>query len=160
MGELAPMTERDRALRTALHYLAAVPRTVAQVRRRLTHAGIPETTIDEVIEELAAVGYLDDTRFTEQYVEGRLRAQPMGRVRLEADLRRRGVSSEEAEAALAGISEEDEVAAATALAERHRDAPNLGDPAARRRLAGFLMRRGYSGDVIEQVMATLLANRD
>jgi regulatory protein len=75
----------------AVRYLARWDRTVAQVEQFLLHRGASPTQAQHVIRRLSDLRYLDDHAYAERWIERRLARHPMGRARLKAELRARGV---------------------------------------------------------------------
>lgn len=154
------MSDYETAREIALRYIDYAPRTSAEVQRRLARAQVAPEVIEAVIAALQGAGLLDDARFSREWVESRSRSKRYGRVRLAAELRAKGVPSEQITEALHDIDPDSELHAAFTLArERLGDIANP-DPATRRRLAAYLQRRGYNFDIIQQVFAQLIANDD
>lgn len=149
------MTPEETARQAALRYVDFAPRTAAQVRRRLLRDGHDDTVIDGVLEFLARAGLVDDERFSRDWVESRGTRKGLGRARLGAELRGKGVPRDTAEEALASLSPADELAAAAEAARKRLGSDSLSDPVVRRRLAGFLRRRGYDWETVARVMALL-----
>jgi regulatory protein len=113
------------------------------LERRLLQAGFDHAEIQEALDGLSSVGLIDDRRFAERFVERAGTGKLDGRKRLMSELLAKGVARDVAEGALAEV-EGSEEARACELAERQ--APRLSrlEPdAARRRLYGFLLRRGF-----------------
>ena len=83
----------------------------------------------------------------------------LSRRALATELRRHGIAAHAAEEALAQIDGDDELAAARRLAAT-RAARSVGLPAEtrRRRLAAMLGRKGYSSDIVMQVVREALAD--
>jgi regulatory protein len=110
-----------------------------------------------VVAELEARGYVDDRAFAAAWAESRARGRSFGRQRLREELRARGVARPLVDAAIdrafAETSElsRAQLAAARRLAILGRRAPDQ----AARRLHDYLRRRGYSGDVVRQVLRAL-----
>jgi regulatory protein len=154
------MTDEERARRLALRYLAYQPRTVAEVRRRLARAGFDEALIETVIEELTAGGLLDDEAFSRAWVEDRASRRGLGSLRLSRELARKGVAAESIADAVSGAAEPEALRAAVELGLRRLGLTPPLDIAARRRLAGFLLRRGFAAESLEQVFADLMENTE
>jgi regulatory protein len=127
-------------------------------------AEVEEETIEAVLAHLQEVGLLDDAQYSRDWVESRSRSKGIGRVRLAQELRRKGVDSEETDNALEDLVPEAEVETALRLAEKKIRGETMDDPAERqavkRRLAGYLQRRGYNWSIIEQVFVKIFANRE
>lgn len=127
-------------MRFVVNSLAARAQSVAEIERKLAARGVPAEVAEAVIAEAHALGYLDDAELAGQLARG-FRTRGYGRRRVSVALRRRGLAAEAADRALdEAFGDTDEVELArTALGSRA-----LGDPAAERRAAAFLVRRGFS----------------
>ena len=93
---------RRRTFARAVKLLAAKPRSVAELRERLLQGkGADEAIVDVVISRLREYGYLDDERFAFSYASYKVKQKPIGRRRLERDLKMKkvksGVANEELE---------------------------------------------------------------
>ncbi len=84
----------------AARFLEARPRSVAETRRRLTHAGYPPPLVEEVLGRLAELGYLDDGAFARAWVESRDRAHPRGEAALRRELTLKGLDRDVVDAVL------------------------------------------------------------
>lgn len=154
------MGDLERARQVALRYLDIAPRTVAEVERRLARAGCAEDAAGEVIADLVRAGLLDDERYARDWTESRGERRAIGPDRLEAELRRKGVAMETARDAVADLDDDAQVGIALEVLGKRIAGVDPEDPAAVRRLAGFLRRRGYNWHVIEQVFARAFENRE
>src|SRR5229473_1952894 len=82
-----PAKARERVFQRAGKLLAAKPRSVEELRERLSEGrGAAKAVVEEVIERLREYGYLDDARFAQSYASLRVQQRPIGRQRLERDL--------------------------------------------------------------------------
>jgi regulatory protein len=110
--------------------------------------------IEALIATLAGEGLLSDRRFTETFVRSRLN-RGQGPLRIEADLRQRGVSAELIERCLAGAGEEASDWSGTARAARRKrfGAEVPGDFSERARQARFLRSRGFTERQIREAFA-------
>lgn len=152
-----PINVRDYALRL----LAIRPRSVQEMRERLGRRGYGRPEVEATVADLADLGLLDDRKFAAQWVESRLAARPMGSLRLKAELLAKGVDREIVEATLSSYGAEvDEKAAALALAaKRIKALRGLKPDSARRRLAGFLSRRGFAAEVVATALRALSTDK-
>lgn len=135
------------------------PRTSDEVRRRLLRAGFDAGVVDEVVRDLELAGLLDDRRFCRDWVESRFRSKGLGPARLRDELIRKGASKQNVEEALRLVDGEALLDRALEAARRWAERVDVTDAKARARLAGYLRRRGYDWDCIEQVCAILLPNK-
>lgn len=151
--------ERKRAARAkALDYLSYKPRTAAEVRRKLARSGFDEVVADDAVARMRDLGYVDDAGYAHDYARERFRHKGHGPRRIAYDLRRRGVARHHIETALDDLRQEvDLLQSARELArKRWKRLAREDDPYKRRRkLSGYLRRRGYSFDVIRRVTEEL-----
>ncbi len=145
----------------ALRLLAIRPRSVREMRDRLARRGYEKKSIGLVVHELIELGLLDDRKFAAQWVESRMAFKPMGAARIRQELAAKGVDREIVESTLSKYREElDDQEAALALARRKmKSLQGLEPEVARRRLAGFLGRRGYAPSVINAVLKEVKGKR-
>ena len=149
---LVAKDEVGRATGAALNLLSRRPRSSQEVRTRLKQKGFSGLAVDEALTRLEGWHYIDDADFARYWVENREANRPRGRRLLEQELRHKGVDREIARSAI-DAAEPDEFAAALDLATgKMRSYSSLDPQVARRRLAGFLGRRGYGFDVIGPVL--------
>ena len=147
------------ALDRAVGYLAARARSTREIEQKLLQAGYRPCTVEMVIYKLQRENLLDDADFARQWVESR-QTHKLGRSRIAQELRRKGVSQEEAEEALSVIDDEDQLAGAVALVEKAaaRIKPGEDMRKASSRIAGMLARRGYSWDIAKQAIQQVLTD--
>jgi regulatory protein len=152
--------EASRATAASLQFLGYRPRSRAEVERRLARRGFSEAAVAVAIERLERWHYLDDDAFARAWIESRAEHQPRGRRLIQQELREKGVAREVVEQALEEI-ELDEYPAALELArKRARSLRGEAPLVRRRRLAGYLQRRGYGWDVVSRVLDALLGDED
>jgi regulatory protein len=161
-------------LEAAARYLEARPRSVAEVRRRLTMAGYRTPLVEAAIARLGELGYLDDGAFARAWVESRDRARPRGELALRRELRLRGVDEALARAVLDdrrrstedAASDDDPIdadrAAADRLLARHaRSLARVADPRMRRQRAyALLARNGFDPSTAGEASRGLLEAPD
>lgn len=149
------------ALDRAVGYLAARACSTREIEQKLLRAGYRPSTVEMVVYKLQRENLLDDADFARQWVESR-QHHKLGRSRIAQELRRKGVSQEEAEEALSVIDEEDQLAGAISLAEKAAARIKPGEDMRKvySRIAGMLARRGYSWDIAKQAIAQALSDED
>jgi regulatory protein len=153
--ELAASRQEARTI--AWRLLQRRLRSRAEVERALRRRNIPPDAVVAVVADLRRSGWIDDARFARSWVQDRLALRPCGPRRLRAELRVRGVSADVAEEAITTLvprAVEDDVAMSQARARLVR-LRGLPPEVARRRLAAWLQRRGFGGEVIARVMRTV-----
>jgi regulatory protein len=130
------------ALDLAYRFLGHRDRTVAEVRERLGAEGVDEAVIGEAVGELRHLGYLDDARYAQRFVEDRRTIDAWGAERIERRLLAVGVDPQLIEAALGEQGAGEELEAALAVLRRRFAQPPAHDRD-RDRALGLLVRKGY-----------------
>jgi regulatory protein len=131
----------------AAQLLASRPHFRAELALKLARRGFPADETAAALNRLEAQGYLDDIQTAADFVAHRQERGSEGRLRLRAELVRRGARPEAIDAALSGLTEEDDLEAARkacAAASRSKK-----DPAA---IARHLARKGFSRRAILAVL--------
>ncbi len=140
-----------------LRLLTGSTRTRADLERALRRRGIADDVAGAVLDRLTEVGLIDDAAYAEAFVASRHRDRGLGRSALRAELRRKGVDPAIAEDAAAGIDDEAERRRAAELVVKRLDSAMFAGPeTAKRRLLGYLARRGYPPglaiDVVDEAL--------
>jgi regulatory protein len=150
----ADEAEALRVFDRGLAMLAVRAYAVRELRMGLLRKKEPEPLVDAAVARLVTLGALNDEVFARQFV--RTRVSREGIRRIQSELGRRGVSRELAAAAIAEVREEERVDPDEALdriaARKLKTMSKLDGPTKRRRLYGFLARRGYEPDEIRRVI--------
>lgn len=147
VGERAHARTRA-AVQAALRLVARRARTEQELREALA-AAHDEAASGAAVARLLELGYLDDREWARAYV-ARRRSQVRGRALLRRELLASGVSAADAAEALAAHEELD--AARRAIAGRNHALRSVEPDRRRRRLSGFLMRRGFSRETADAVL--------
>jgi regulatory protein len=152
----------EAALRTydrAVAMLAAQARSARDLERRLVRKGEDPTHVRSAIERLRAAGFVDDAVFARQLARSKLLGAGHSARRLRQELGKRGVARDVADEAVNEVVEEeavDEVALVAAAARKKlRALRGVDEATRRRRLYGFLARRGYESDTIRRALESL-----
>ena len=159
-GREAIIAREEAILRTydrAVTMLAAHGRAAKDLERRLVREGQPVEFARLAVERLSSEGFVDDMSFAKSFIRSKLFGAGFARQRLQAELRRSGVSRIIVDDAIAEVFAQDgvdELIAATALATRRMRMTAGGDDlATRRRVYGLLARRGFQRSVISAAIA-------
>ena len=143
------MTKREIPLRDrALAMLARREHTRAEMLRKLSpHAESPEQ-IEQLLDALAARGWLSETRFAES--RANVLARKFGSRKIEYDLKSRGVSAEVVEQTLERALAQELENCRAAWQRKFGALPQ--DAAERGRQMRFLAGRGFSAEAVRQVL--------
>jgi regulatory protein len=140
--------------------LEAQGRATAELRRLLIRKGEPEADVDAAIERLRANGLLDDADFARQLTRSKALGAGLSRRRIQQELSKRGVAREISDEAIDQVFDEEDVdehASIERVARKKlRMLTKVDDATRKRRLYGFLARRGYDNDDIQRVLRDVL----
>jgi regulatory protein len=131
----------------AVELLARAPHFREQLGAKLLQRGYQHDEVEATLERLAAQGYLNDREAADGFVAARRSRGTEGKVRLKADLVRRGAAPEAIASALAEVPDDD-LTAARAAAERWLASGGKSRPS----LARHLDRKGFSRRAIVSVL--------
>ncbi len=155
-----PRTEPERAKARAMRLLTARARTSAELIDRLAAAGFASALADATVADLTRAGLVNDRAVGAQIAAEATRRAPLSRSALEAKLRGRRLDAETARAVAGEIAPNDAAAAAQAgRAYLARGRTALTPDVLRRRLGAFLARRGFEGELVEEVVASLVGEQ-
>ncbi len=154
IARLQTADEVERARARVLDFLSYRPRSEWEIRQYLQKHKHSSSAIEAVVNALSEVNLIDDSAFTQYWLENRAQFRPKGKRVLSRELRQKGVSSQLIDETLEAYDEEE--AARRVLTEQARRLTNLPPDVFRRRLIERMARRGFSYDLIQE----LLANHD
>jgi regulatory protein len=146
--------EVTRAKNIAYRYLSYRPRSFAEVEKKLRDKEFGDALVDAVLSDLVRLGFINDQRFADQWAQSRIRLRGLGRRRIEQELRNKGVDRETVSRTLKDVLAPDlEIETARKAAERKlATMKTLDRETMRRRLGGFLERKGFSYKVIRNIL--------
>ena len=155
---MTPEEVRSRTFNRAIKLLTVKPRSVAELRERLLQGkNANKEIVDTVIARLQEYGYLNDERFAFSYASLRVKQRPLGRRRLERDLKlkkvAKGVAEEALELVYAETPEEKLIDAAIEKRTRLRGRPKTREEA--KKLFDHLLRQGFDFELVSDKVRAL-----
>jgi len=155
---LQELADLEAAHRAALRALTRRAHARFDLRRRLLQKQHPPAAVDGALDRLSAAGLLNDAQFALDYAAAKAR-RGRGPARLVRDLQSQGVDRRLAEEAVrTSLASEgvDPTRAVRALAEkRAKQLAGLPPVVRKRRLVAFLVRRGFNGGEVREVVESL-----
>ena len=150
LEELLP----KRAKLRAMNLLKNREYTVKQLHDKLKQGGYPEGVIQEALDYVGSYRYTDDLRYALGFISSH--AESRSRRRLEQDLLGRGIERETLEKAWEqwegqGGNQDEEAMIRELLEKKHFD-PQRADQRERQRVYAFLMRKGFSGELVRRAV--------
>ncbi len=154
----------------AIDAIARRARSTKDLERWLLQREQPRAAVDSALERLTALGLVDDVAFARAFARSRSAGKGFGPRRVAAELGRKGIARGTADQVIEELAVEAEEADADGLthgereraqvrvvaAKRLRSLASLEPAVARRRLVGWLIRRGHAGVVAAQVARELI----
>jgi regulatory protein len=146
--------ELTRAKNTAYRLLTYRPRSRAEIEAKLRDKEFNDAIIGAVLADLARLGYVNDLQFAYDWTRSRIRLRGFGRRRIGQELRNKGIGRELIHKVFSEVfSDEAEVEIAMRVAGKKLETmKSLDRETRRRRLAGFLERKGFSFEIIREVL--------
>ncbi len=133
------------AKQLAMKKLLVRDRSEAELRKLLEQEGFDGEETEEAVSYVKSFGYVNDRRYAENYVMSAGRKK--SRTALRSFLQEKGVSREDAEAALAELPAE-EGPLIRSLLEKRAGKPHEMEDREKRKLFAYLARRGFApGDI-------------
>lgn len=160
---MTPEELRRRTFERAVKLLAAKPRSVAELRERLLRGkGANKSVVETVIARLREYGYLDDERFAFSYASAKVKQRPIGRRRLQRDLKLKQVDNNVAEETLelvyAETPEEQLIDRAIEKRIRLRGRPKTRAEA--KSLFDHLLRQGFGFELVSEKVRSVTKYND
>lgn len=158
---LDPARARERLFQRAAKLLSAKQRSVEELRERLLSGrGATPELVETVIDRLREYGYLDDERFAQSYASLRIQQRPVGRQRLQRDLRLKKIDKQTVDNALDQVfeqtSENDLIDRAIAKRIRLRGRPKTRAEA--KKLFDHLLRQGFEFELVSEKVRAVSTN--
>jgi regulatory protein len=147
--------ERHQAYLEGIRYIGRRPRSQKEVKVHLKEKGYEPEQIDEVVDRLQSERYLDDGSFAKLWTEHRIISQRKGRRWVEMELTQKGVDDGDIAAAFREIDPEEEFTAAMELGMKKWRITGGEGLERKRKVMAFLLRRGYSNDLVNRVIRKL-----
>jgi regulatory protein len=142
-----------RAKNGAIRLLSYRARSVEELRKKLSERGYSSRVIERVIGDFLRAGLLDDRSFAMAFARSRLSQKTMGKRLLRQEVMKKGIPGDLAEEAVEeAFGEREETDLALELGRKKRKLLKGDALQVKRKLSAFLYRRGFSWDVIAQVL--------
>ena len=147
----------ERGKEIALRLITNRPRSIKEIRDRMREKDVEESARDRVITRFEELELLDDVAFARYWIDQRARFNPRGIPMLRQELRQKGVDQQIIQDLL---NELDNSSAAMKAAEKKvRSLSRYGEEDFRKKLSGFLQRRGFYYEDIRPVVDELWQRR-
>lgn len=156
IDEIKDSEKKRKAKQFTFNFLSFRARTEKEIRDRLKKKGFSKKITDEVISDLKRLDLVNDYQFALSWIGDRLDHKPRGEKLLRIELYRFGIKKELIEKALEEVypkKNEKEIAKGL-IEKRKKRYENLEERLAKKRMADYLLRRGFSYEVVKEVLGS------
>jgi regulatory protein len=142
--------------RAAVDLLSRRDHSRRELTRKLSPKAADPEDVDRVLDDLAERDWQSDERFAESFLNSR--CHRYGPLRLQQELREKGLNSEQIQAAIANLATDWFELAAEFAQRKCSGGLERNDVRERARLYRFLAYRGFNGDQINYALEQLQAS--
>jgi regulatory protein len=135
----------------SIRFMALKLRCEHEVRFKLNAEGYDPDVIDRVISELKSMGYINDKIYTQKYIYDRSKLKPKSKRLLKLELKNIGITEEIIDEVLNDWQIEEDLVAAS-LVRKKFGKYDLNDEKVIKKAYSFLLHRGFSYDLIKEVI--------
>lgn len=146
----------NKAINVALDYLTYRQRSEKEVFDKLNSKEYPDKLIYEAIDYLKSKGYINDREFARSFLQDKTNINKYGPIKIKNQLRLKGISNRIIDE-IVDMDRDDEYQMSLELASKRISRyKNEERSAIYRKLGGYLQRRGFSYEVVNQVLRELV----
>lgn len=153
------LKDRDQLEKTksyALYLLTYGDNTEKTLKDKLLMKGFSEDNIIDAIDYCKSYGYIDDKSYAERFIRDKVNLNKYGSKKIKSQLIEKGISKDLIEDVLDLDGDLEYENAKNLAAKKLSSYKNLDSIVIKRRLSGFLYRRGYDFSIINKVLRELL----
>ncbi len=135
----------------AIKYISLKLLSEKELFIKLESKGFDEETIRNVIDDLKAIGYVNDKIYAQKFVFERSKLKPKSKKMLRMELSNRGITDDIIDEVLENF-EYDEVTIIERLVRKKFGKYDLSDPKVEIKVISFLMHRGFCLEMIKKCL--------
>lgn len=140
----------EEVLSKLMRYCSYQERSELEVRQKAALLGAKKSDFEKLIGLLKADNFINEKRFAESYVRGKLKVKRWGKYKICEGLRMKGVSAGTIEKQLSGISREQYLENLEHLVEQRNLSGKLSQEELSKQYRYFLSK-GYESDLVMEV---------
>lgn len=148
------------ALAKLERYCAYQERCQQEVRGKLLRLKVYGDELEQIMSELIASGFLNESRFAQSYARGKFRNNGWGREKIALELRRRQISPFDIRHGLEEIEEDEYREKLAGLLLKKRNTLRAKSSwEMRQKLFRFAQQKGYETELISRIICEILENQ-
>lgn len=144
-------TQFNYAYTRALRFLSYRARSIKEINEYLKQKGFEALIVSNVIELLLSQKFLNDKDFAEQWIEQRQKNRAKSKSFIKQELKQKGIDEDIIEETLQ-IAEDDLKTAKEFFEKKKKRFDRFTGEEYFQKAAAFLQRRGFSWDVVKEVL--------
>ena len=153
LKKIKDLAERKFAKDRALEFLKYGSRSEREIRKKLYERRVKKGIIDEIVNDLKRVGFINDKEFALRFSRNFINRRPAGAILLKNELKKRGIKSEIIDETLKNVySEFDKKELALKLIEKKKFDLSSNDPKIKKKIYDLLLRRGFDWGIVGELM--------
>ena len=158
LKEMAEEDEFKRAMACAFKHMSLSEKSEKQLREHLEKKEFSEKIIEKTVARLKELNYIDDLSYARAFVE---HTSASGKKAILYKLKSKGISEEIINEALEDVSDESQLENAVELLKKQMPRYEKYDNyEKKRRLNGFLARKGYDWDIISEAIDRVFSENE
>lgn len=135
----------------AMHLLERMDRTEAQLRTKLRQDMYPDDIVEIAMQYVQSFGYIGDRGYAKRFVESRQGSK--SKLEIKMSLLQKGIAKEIVHEVLEAYYDgQEETSAIQKLLEKKRFSKETATEEEKRKMYGYLLRKGFSYEDIRQVI--------
>lgn len=143
---------RTEAMNKAARYCAYQERYQQEVRDKLYSYGLHSEDVENILTDLITEGFINEERYAVAYAGGKFRIKQWGRVKIEYELTRRGLSAYCIRKGLGAIDQDSYRQTLIKLLIQKKQAfPSLPPLLVKNKVFQYLFRKGYEQSLITEI---------
>lgn len=133
-----------------LYLITDYDRSEQNIRQKISMAGYRGSFVDDAIDSLKEYGYIDDLRFARYYAESMRDTKGRSAFAISRSLYEKGISRDVIDTVMGELDIDEDAQILKALSSKGYNEDNIRqiDDKERQKLISFLMRKGFSYDLI------------
>jgi len=146
----------DEAKRKLEHYCAYQDRYHDEAVQKLRSLGMIPQAIDVIMGHLIEHNFLNEERFARSFARGKFRIKHWGRRRIVQELKFRGITKYNIDAALKEITDAEYLEAFHLIAEKQWETVREGNLLKKKKkVSDYLLRKGFETSIVAEKIADL-----
>jgi regulatory protein len=148
----------DEALVQIERFCAYQDRYTKEIRAKLREYQLEPADAEQILHYLIEEKYVDDARFAEAYVRGKIRSNHWGRIKINLELCSKGIDQRLIDDAMEHFPKAEYLSILTQMVERkQQDWSELPPIVQRQKLSMVFLRSGYEQDLVISTINQLFA---